>query len=373
MRARPPGLIRERRLDPRVLRPLARARVLGRRTPAADRAGGFRFAPGRRPPPGPGRACVWIGRLESITIAAPARSAATSCESRSAVKSGVRMSSPSTTPPCRKATVHPPCRPSASRPPSAATVSGPERQREPARRSAPAARTSTPPRSPAGSRGPRAPRRPGSPPAAAIPRSRAWGTIDAAIAATGITDTAAAAAMGSMRQPFTSMSTSRKSAAVSAAETSASARFGRQPQAGCRRGSRHDRHPPRREDRHQHGGGDRHLHGEDRPPRQGLRQHAADRRARPPIRPRPPRSRRCTPRSCERATAGRSSSAAQTTAAPLTAWTQRAAMTVREVAREARGGRRGGEDDQARRLDPRPHRTGGRRSPRAPRRAPRRG
>ena len=35
-----------------------------------------------------------------------------------------------------------------------------------------------------------------------------------------------------------------------------------------------------------------------------------------------------TPRSVDLATAGSSSRAAQTTAAPLTAWTQRAAMTV---------------------------------------------
>ena len=146
------------------------------------------------------------------------------------------------------------------------------------------------------------------------------------IAAAGMTETAAAAAIGSMPQPSTSIRTSRKSAAVSAAETSASARFGAsRSRVVDGRGTTGTRHAEITGARTASAIGTwtantaRHDSAcVSTPPIAGPT--AAPIAAAP--------THILTPRSCDLATAGRSSSAAQTTAAPLTAWTQRAAITV---------------------------------------------
>src|SRR5512133_1510172 len=235
------------------------------------------------------------------------------------------MRRPRTTPPCLNATVDPPCRPSGVRPPSAASVSGPRVSARPqpiricganVHTTSESGRMASPARPP--------PTR--ITPDSAIPLSANREAADAMIAAAGMTETAAAAAIGSMPQPSTSIRTSRKSAAVSAAETSASARFGaRRSRVVEGRGTTGTRHAEITGARTARAIGTwtantaRHESAcVSTPPIAGPT--AAPTAAAP--------THTLTPRSCDLATAGSSSSAAQTTAAPLTAWTQRAAITV---------------------------------------------
>ena len=184
----------------------ARGRAPGR--PRSCRpASAERRAPGTRSPPAPG----------------------TSASRRSAVNTGVRIASPTTTPTWRAPMVHPACRTRGRRISIAWEVSRSTVSPSPRPTSAWGAMVQT--RSADGRIA-----RPTSPPAmrkqptatstsAGGRRRRASGR--AARAATGTTDTVSAAVAGERRQPSTRSRTSRNNAAVSAADSRARVRLGR--------------------------------------------------------------------------------------------------------------------------------------------------
>ena len=165
--------------------------------------------------------------------------AGTSASCRSAVNTGVRIASPTTTPTWRAPMVHPACRTRGSRISIAWEVSRSTVSPSPRPTSAWGATVQT--RSADGRIA-----RPTSPPAMRKQptatstsgggrRSRASGR--AASAATGTTDTVSAAVAGEWPQPSTRSRTSRNNAAVSAADSRARVRLGRT--AGrCRSGVR---------------------------------------------------------------------------------------------------------------------------------------
>ena len=96
-------------------------------------------------------------------------------------------------------------------------------------------------------------------------------------AASGTTDTVSAATAGERPQPSTSRSTSRNSAAVSAAESSTSVTFG--PIAGRSPGASDRRDAANRERGRDRQYRDGHLHHEDRLPGEGLGEQPADDRS----------------------------------------------------------------------------------------------
>ena len=232
-----------------------------------------RSADSRRPSVSSRSSFVETGSGASRTRPAIASSAGVCAWRRSAVKIGVRIVRPTTTPACRAAIVHPREAPVESG--RAALPRSASRPRAQGRgRRAPAARSSRRALHRAGARARSGHRRSGPiqrpPPteSGATPQN----TGPAATAATGTAVTATAATAGERPQPSTSNSTSRNSAAVSAADSSASARLA----STCGwSGGRVERRPTplhdpaaqrdRSREREQH---DRDLHHEDRPPRE---------------------------------------------------------------------------------------------------------
>src|SRR6478735_367292 len=162
----------------------------------------------------------------SRTAAAPARSARSSLRSRAVVNTGVNSSSPRTTPACRAAIVQPPCTACGERPWRARSVSAESASPRPAPTricGSTVHHHADPGSTPSAASPPVTRTTPASARVAVLPIRDA--TLPVAIAATGITVTTTPATAGSSRQPSTRSKTRRNRAAVSAPESSSSARF----------------------------------------------------------------------------------------------------------------------------------------------------